>query len=164
MRLGPEGSFDARQIYPFTAYVRVGDEIWIYYLGLDASHSAVLPATKQGTVSRAVFRLDGFMSADAGAKGGAIVTKPFQFSGRSLEVNVDCSAGGHLDVEFLDAESNPIPGFTARDHHRIYYNNVHQRVTFGDNSDLSALAGRTVRLRFQMHDCKLYAFQFLPSA
>ena len=163
MRLGPEGAFDSRQLYPFTAYVVVGDELWVYYLGLNLSHSSVLPGKNQGTVSRAVFRLDGFMSADAGAEGGTLVTKLITFSGQDLEVNVDCSAGGHLDVEILDAQNRPIPGFTSADHDRIYYNNVHKRVTFRGHPDLSALAGRPVRLRFVMRDCKLYAFQFLTS-
>jgi hypothetical protein len=164
MRLGPEGSFDSRQIYPFTAYVAVGDEIWIYYLGLSLSHSEVLPGSRQGVVSRAVFRRDGFVSADAGSEGGTIVTKPLKFAGRSLEMNVDCSAGGHLDVEVLDEDNHPIPGFTAADHNRIYYNNIYKQVTFGGKADLSALAGRTIRLRFRMRDCKLYSFQFLADA
>jgi hypothetical protein len=41
----------------------------------------------------------------------------------------------------------------------IYYNNVHtKRVTFAGTPDLTALIGRTIRLRFTMRDCKLYAF------
>lgn len=160
MRLGTEGAFDSRQIYPFTAYVVVGDEIWIYYLGLNASHSEVLPGKRQGTVSRMVFRRDGFMSADAGSAGGTIVTKPLIFSGKHLELNVDCSAGGRLDLEFLDEQRQPIKGFTLAEHDRIYYNHVHKRVTFQGRSDLSALAGKPIRLRFALRDCKLYAFQF----
>jgi hypothetical protein len=159
MRLGPEGSFDSRQLYPFTSYVIMGDEIWIYYLGLNASHSQVLPEKNQGTVSHAVFRLDGFMSLDAGHDGGIITTKPLRFSGHELEVNVDCSAGGHLDLEVLDETNKPITGFASAD--RIYYNDVHKRVTFAGKSDLTALIGRTIRLRFTMRDCKLYAFQFV---
>ena len=160
MALGPEGAFDSRQIYPFVGYVTVGDEIWIYYLGFNATHSQVLPEKKQGTVSRMVFRRDGFMSASAGHPGASIVTKPLKFSGSRLELNVDCSAGGHLDLEILDAQDKPLPGFTAADHDRVYYNHLHKRVTFGGHEDLSTLAGKTIRLRFIMRDCKLYAFQF----
>jgi len=160
IRLGPDGTFDSRQIYPFVNHVIVGDEIWIYYLGADVTHQASLGGKQLGTVSRAVFRLDGFMSADAGNDGGTLITKPLQFEGNSLELNYDASAGGRLDLEILDESGKPIPGFTVADHDRAYYNFVHKRVTFNGSPDVAKLAGRTVKLRFQTRNCKLYAFQF----
>ncbi len=160
IRLGPEGAFDSRQIYPFANYVVVGDEIWIYYLGADVTHLASLAAKNMGTVSRAVFRLDGFMSADAGREEGVLVTKPLVFEGDCLEVNYDASAGGRLDLEILDESGKPIPGYTFSDHDRAYYNFVHGRMTFRGSPDVSALAGRAVRLRFRLRACSLYAFRF----
>ena len=157
MPLGPDGAFDSRQIYPFVNYVAVGDEIWIYYLGFPVTHDQVLPEKKQGTVSRAVFRRDGFMSATAGHEGATLVTRPLTFSGARLELNVDCSAGGRLDLDILGEDSRPLPGFSAD---RVYYNSPRKVVTFRGHEDLFSLAGKIIRLRFKMRDCRLYAFQF----
>ena len=40
-------------------------------------------------------------------------------------------------------------------------NDVAYTVGWGDKSDVSALAGKPVRLRFEMRSAKLYAFQFV---
>ena len=43
----------------------VVDEVWIYFAGLDVSHKEQLLLNSNGTRTRAVLRLDGFLSADA---------------------------------------------------------------------------------------------------
>jgi hypothetical protein len=37
-----------------------------------------------------------------------------------LELNVDCSAGGHLNVELQSADGQPLPAYTLADCDRIY--------------------------------------------
>ncbi len=85
------------------------------------------------------------------------------FSGDRLELNVDCSAGGHLNVELQSVDGQPQPGFTLADCDRIYHNHIRRTVTWKGQSSVSELAGKPVRVRIVMRDCRLYAFQFAES-
>ena len=90
---------------------------------------------------------------------GTAVTKPFVLEGDALQVNVDARSG-RFHVEVLNAEGEPIPGFTAGD--AEFYNHIDElrlKPRWKNNEDLSALRGRTIRLKFHLHDSQLYAFQ-----
>lgn len=171
LRLGPKGSFWSKTIWP-SNIIRVGDELWIYFIGLDVAHSLdqdrklaeVLnrKGPHKGSHGRAVLRLDGFISADAAYTGGELTTKPLVFSGAKLQLNVDTSAGGTARVEIQDAAGQPIAGFTAADADEINGNHIRVRATWNGKDDVGSLAGKSVRLRFVMRDSRLYSFQFLP--
>lgn len=163
--LGLDGQFDSRSLYPGVGYAVVGSEIWLYYSAYNCTHVESLdgkdPFSKYlGTITRATLRLDGFVSATATHSGAELVTKPLVFSGDHLELNVDCSAGGHLNVELQTSEGKPLPGFSLAECDRVYHNNIRKIVTWKGQSNLSELAGKPVRMRMVMRDCKLYAFQF----
>ncbi|MBN2296410.1 MAG: hypothetical protein JXM70_28535 [Pirellulales bacterium] len=165
MRLGPEGRFDSRYVWAMPNPIRMGDEIWIYYVGSNTDHNDhVDPATpggkRLGAVSRAVMRLDGFVSADAPYEGGQLTTPTIRFAGKKLELNLDTSGGGSVRVELLDEKGEPIEGYTASDAMPLFGNSVRMPVSWGDNTDVSRLAGKPIKIRFIMRDCKLYAFQF----
>lgn len=167
--LGPEKEFDSRSLYPGVGYAVVGNKIWLYYSAYDCTHIESLDGAQPfekylGTITRATLRLDGFVSANAGHGGAEIVTKPVTFTGDHLELNVDCSAGGHLNVELQSADGKPIPGFALADCDRIYHNNIRKTVTWKGGGDLSSLKGQPVRMRMVMRDAKLYAFQFATKA
>lgn len=163
--LGVDGSFDSRSLYPGVGYAVVGPEIWLYYSAYDCTHIESLDGERPfekflGTITRATLRLDGFVAATAGHDGSEIVTKTVTFTGDHLELNVDCSAGGQMNVELQTAAGEPISGFTLADSDRIYHNNIRKLVTWKGKSDLSQLVGQPVRLKLTMRDCKLYALQF----
>jgi hypothetical protein len=163
LRLGPSGSFYSKWVWPLRQPVRMGDELWLYYWGTNESHSQQLdPAAKKldAAISRAVMRLDGFVSVDASYSGGAVTTPPIIFEGAALELNLDTSAGGITQVEICDATGKPIPGYTLREADALNGNNVRMPVTWQGKGDVSKLAGQIVKLRLKLRDCKLYAFQF----
>ena len=83
------------------------------------------------------------------------------FTGAHLELNFDGSAGGWVRVEVLDEKGKPVPRFTEKDADTITGNSIAKTVKWRASSDLSALAGRPIKLRFVMRDAKLFAFQFL---
>lgn len=166
--LGPDGEFDSRSLYPGVGYAVVGPEIWLYYSAYDCTHIQSLDGKKPfekylGTITRAKLRLDGFVSASAGHSGAEIITKPLTFTGDHLELNVDCSAGGQLNVELQTRDGEAVPGYTLSDSDRIYHNNIRKTVTWNGKSDLSSFQGQPIRLKLSMRDCKLYAFQFATS-
>ena len=67
-----------------------------------------------------------------------------------------------MEVELLDQQGHPIPGFTREDVLPVNGNSVRMPVRWkGANSDVSQLAGKPIKVRFLMRECKLYAFQFV---
>lgn len=163
LSVGPAGSFDSKWIWAMPGLVTMKDEIWIYYFGMNLDHFWRLDPDGPGImagISRAKLRVDGFVSADFDYAGGTILTPPLRFDGSRLELNVDTGAGGMGRVEILDEHGAPIPGFTLADADFINGNKVRTAVSWGGKTDLSALEGRTVRLRFKMRSAKFYAFQF----
>ncbi|QDU78778.1 hypothetical protein Pla110_04820 [Polystyrenella longa] len=165
LSLGPEGEFDSRFVWAMPDPVRMGDELWFYYVGSNRDHDRVVDPANGGEhragVSRAVLRLDGFVSANAGYEGGEMTTPLIRFTGQSLELNVDTGGGGSVLVELLDEEGQPLPGYSKNDTVPVIGNSVNMPVSWEGGTDVSELAGRPIRLRFHMQDCQLYAFQFV---
>jgi hypothetical protein len=165
LRPGPAGRFDSRQIWAMPNPIIVGDEIWIYYSGLnwdrtDQTDPAAPHGRRMSAISRAVMRLDGFVSADAPYGGGELTTRPLRFSGSRLELNVDTAGGGGVRVELLDGTGKPIRGLSGAASVWHVGNSVRLSVTWPGDVDLESWAGKPVRLRFVLRDAKLYAFQF----
>jgi hypothetical protein len=163
LRLGPEGSFYSKWIWPVLQPVRMGDELWIYYFGTNQNHSTEVDPKSQrleSAISRAVLRLDGFVSIDAAYSGGWFTTPPLVYQGSRLELNLDTSAGGTALVEIRDALGKPIAGYSLAEADTLNGNSVRMPVSWKGSNDLSKLAGRAVRLHFKLRDCRLYALQF----
>ena len=159
--LGLMGTRDGGCIWPTLGMIRRGNEIWQYYCGTRHTHGYTDPGLRgSGGLCLLVQRLDGFVSADAGHRGGEIVTPSLRFKGERLEVNVDCTAQGTLLVEVLDERERPIPGYTLAEAEPVDRNPLAACVRWTSGRAVGALQGRPVRLRFRMSSSKLYAFQF----
>ena len=127
-------------------------ELSLYYLehGYRPSHR----------IRRATIRTDGFVSIHAGAKPGAMVTKPFLFKGSELVINYSTSAAGSIRVEVQDESGKPMEGFTLEDCHAIYGDELERTVKWRNSSDLSRFAGKPIRLKFELQDADLYSIRF----
>ncbi|MCX6897993.1 MAG: hypothetical protein NT105_04760 [Verrucomicrobia bacterium] len=101
-------------------------------------------------------------SAHAGARGGEFTTRPMIFSGGHLVLNYATSAAGSVQVEIQDASGQPLPGFALADMPLLYGDELDATVAWKSGTDVSALAGKPVRLRFVMKDADVYALQFTP--
>ena len=117
-------------------------------------------AQKSWHIQRQTLRLDGFSSLSAPYEGGEMQTRPFRFSGRELRVNYATSAAGSLQLEIQDSEGKVIPGFAATDCPEIIGDEIERVVSWKGGSDLSGIAGQTIRLRFVMKDADLYSLRF----
>lgn len=105
-------------------------------------------------------RLDGFASVRAPYAGGEMTTKPLKFTGKQLDLNFATSAAGGIRVEIQDAAGKPIPGYSLADANELIGNEISRSASWKSSSDVSGLAGKTVRLRFVMKDADLYALRF----
>jgi hypothetical protein len=78
-------------------------------------------------------------------------------------VNADAHAG-ELRVEVLDEAGKVMPAFSQANCIPVCADKTLQAVQWKDGKDLSALAGRPVKLRFHLKDSRLYAFWVSPDA
>jgi len=117
---------------------------------------------KSSQLRRFTLRLDGFVAVHASAAEGEMVTRPFIFKGESLRMNFSTSAAGSVRVELQDEQSQPLEGFTLADCPEIYGDEIDRVVTWKGGSDVGALAGKPIRLRFVMNDADLYSIRFQP--
>ena len=105
-------------------------------------------------------RIDGFVSVHAPLRGGEFTTHPVLFEGTELMMNFSTSAAGSIQIEIQDANGRPIPGFSLAENPEIFGDAIEYSVPWRQGSDLGALSGRPVRLRFVLKDADLYSIQF----
>jgi hypothetical protein len=109
---------------------------------------------------RYTLRLDGFVSINAGWKGGELITKPLRFKGDRLGINFATSSAGSIRVEIQDANGKPLTGFKLKECPDVFGDEIDRTVEWKSGTDVSDLAGKTVRLRFVLQDADLYALKF----
>lgn len=142
------------------------DRIDQYFGGYAFTHGDTnarerLKGRELGGIFRVSQRIDGFISMDFAYGGGVIVTQPFTFAGNRLELNVNTSAAGEGRVAILDESGKEVDGFGLADCRIVNGDYLSEVVEWKKGSDVSPLAGKVVRLRFEMRGAKLYAFQFV---
>lgn len=119
------------------------------------------PEKEASVISRVVCRMDGFVSVSAGVKGGEFTTEPLIFTGKELVLNVDTSAIGNVACELQNEKGEAIPGFALADCGLVHScNQINRVVGWKGGRDLSALAGKPVRLKMKIVSADVYAFQF----
>ena len=125
-----------------------------------------LYATEGGWVGKAnqmrryTLRIDGFVSVQAPITGGQMVTVPLTFDGKELQVNYATSAAGGVRVEIQNEQGEAVPGFALEDCPVIFGDAIEGTVSWKNGPDVGSLAGKPVRLRFELKDADVFAFQF----
>lgn len=150
--IGPE-NWVSRTNYPAMNVVQTSEHTLSIYVNQNYGQPTA-------HLRRYEIRLDGFASVRAPFSGGEMITKPITFTGNRLELNFATSAAGRIRVEIQDVNGDPIPGFTLEDCQDIVGNRISQTVAWTGGSNVGALAGTPIRLRFKMQDADLYALQF----
>ena len=110
-------------------------------------------------VRRFTFRTDGFVSLHAKLK-ATVMTKPLIFRGKELELNYVTSDGGFVRVELQDEKGKSIPGFTLDACTLPSGDHLDRSVSWNSKTDVSALAGKPVRLRVELQHADLYSLRF----
>jgi len=132
--------------------VTVGDRDYIYYCGYSAGHKV---GDRQNGL--AVLRKNGFVSRDAGAAGGSLLTPLVAFSGAHVTVNANIE--GELRVRVLNKGGNAVPGFDWADCEPIQGDSVSHIVRW--KSAVASLKGKPVRLEFSLRRTQLYGFDLV---
>lgn len=105
---------------------------------------------------RYTIRLDGFFSWTAPYRGGEVLTKPITLDGGEMQLNFATSALGGVIVSVCDENGDALEGYRS---YTMFGDTVDRPVEF--EKPLSALKGKTVRLKFEMKDAHLYSFAFV---
>lgn len=105
--------------------------------------------------------IDRFVAAEFDYTGGRIVTDPILFEGNRLIVNVDTGAMGEATVGLLEPDGTSIRGYTTSDCDLINGDWIERVVSWRrGEKDVSAWAGRPIRLELKMRGARLYALRF----
>ncbi len=116
---------------------------------------------KGSAVRRYTLRLDGFVSINGPASdGNELITKPFTFNGTKLHLNFATSAAGRIRVEFQNIDGSPIPGYSLEECNSLFGDTVDRVVSWEGGADVSTLAGKPIRARFELRDADLYSLKF----
>jgi len=120
---------------------------------------------KPGKLRRYTLRLDGFVSIHATMEGGQVTTKPIRFSGTKLTLNYSSSARGGIRVGLVDTAGKAIAGYSLDECPWIYGDHLDRPVEWyrGEEvtNDVSTLAGKLVKIIFELKDADLYSYQFV---
>jgi hypothetical protein len=108
---------------------------------------------------RFALRTDGFVAANAPLSGGELLTKNLRFAGNALYLNFSTSAAGSVRVEVQGEDGRAVEGYALADCTEIYGDEIERKVIWR-GGDLSALAGKALRLRFVLRDADLFALRF----
>jgi hypothetical protein len=111
-------------------------------------------------IRRFAYRLDGFVALRAENAGGEALTRPVRFAGKSLVLNYRTRPGGSVRVELRAEDGAPIRGFAAADARALQGDETAAPAAWSGGTDVAALAGRPIRLRFLLQDAELYSFRF----
>ena len=145
----------------YTAPVRVGDELYIYYT---STRNPERDTTKPNTpwppqqVGLARLRYDGFASLNAGEEPGRIVTRPLTFAGTSLFVNADVADGGWIKAAVLSRDSKPVGGCTLDEAVALMKGTARGRIAWKSKDILDFPGEDHLRIVFQLKNARLYSF------
>ena len=147
--------------------LRVKDELRFYYACWNGEHLAFYRdgtpyysnRMRNSSTAWATLRVDGHVSLDGGKQPGHLVTHPIRFDGGQLLVNAKVPSGV-MRVEVQDDAGKPIAGFSLEDCHSVTGDSIRRPIAWKANQDVSSLAGRVIRLKFELQQGELYSFRF----
>ncbi len=152
--------FDQSIMNVATEPIVVRDEIWHYYTAINTTHGGPMPPKRIG-IALAKWRLDGFVSLDAGDVEGVIETTTLPAAGVYLEINAKAAAG-RVIVEVLDASGNVLDGYRAEEGEPFNDDQVRHVVRWKHRETLPT--NREYRLRFRLKNASLFSYTLKQEA
>jgi len=142
----------------FDRPVLVGEKLYFYYVGLAAGH-------KTGTRSKglAFLRKDGYVSRRAkGNAPGILTTIPILLPREPeacLALNATTFEGGSIRVCILDAQRQPLYGYTLNDCQPVRGDETDLLVRWNNHDRLPEQTGESIRLQFELCKAEIYGFE-----
>jgi hypothetical protein len=158
---GPEGAFDWGEAYYSNGLFAHGDKTYCYYTGKSTLHKG----PGDYAIGLATLPRDRLiaLSQEDPSRPAVVETKTFRCPVGQLLVN--STGEGSLQIEVLDADGKPLPGYSAAATRLAPAGAIYQSVAWktGDNAHTLADPGERlhagVRLRFRLDGVRLHAFK-----
>ena len=141
--------------------IRCGDQLYLYFRGAARRHGPYEgPDNTEAPIhiGLAKLRVHGFASMGSSFDGGQFLTTRWGIDGGQLVLNAK-SDYGEIRVELQDENEKPLPGYSLEDCDPVTADGLELPVTWKDQPDLSGAAGKTVRIRFQLKNARLYSYR-----
>lgn len=167
---GEIGSYDAGY-QDMSGPITHGGKHWLYYGAFSGVHGE---RNRYGEdricVALATLPEDRWVGLLAGPDQAAIVTKPLNFQGENLFIDIDASNPQdrgkgfrnfdecELRAAITDQSGKPLDGFSL-DKSKVLLESGRKEMTW-PGANVAALAGQPIRLRLAMRNCALYSIQF----
>ena len=148
-----EGDYDWGCAYSAAYPVFLDNEIRVYYGGSNGLHTS----WRDGFLCLATLRPDGFAGYEPRSADGAaiITTKPLKGDVASLSITADVQTGGSVRVAVVDGHGRELARAKP-----VTQTVTGARIAWKRNVEVSRSKG--IRLRFELKDARLYAFQIFP--
>jgi len=147
----PAGEWDSAMLMTAAHLIEKDGLWWLYYCGCPYPHKT---GNKRyfaiGLAQTPVGRL---VSARCWNREGSWTVGPLQLAGSELHINA--AILDKLQVTVLDEQGQPLPGYQSAP---VQGNGIDLPVQWPDGRDLTVLAGRQVKLRFDLNDAEIFAF------
>lgn len=159
-----EGDWDRAYIHSAGGVcLVVGDKLFFYHGGWSGKSPAIISDMyADGSTGISFLRRDGFASMEAGAEAGFLTTRCITFHGKHLFVNAD-TADGQLRAEIQNEAGQPIDKLSLTDSSTVAADTTLKMMRWGKTDDLSHLAGRPVKIRFEVTNGGIYSFWLSPN-
>lgn len=153
--VGPKNSWDDGMVTTATQPLIVGDQLWLYYGGIDGTHMPAKDEPWRSGIGLATLRKDGFASLDAGEKTGTIMTKRLANTKGPLRLNYAAQSGS-IRVEVLDEGGKAMPGYTREECNPLSGDALDAAVSWKTRKELPP--NTAIRLQFVLEKASLYSF------
>ena len=148
--------------------IEMDDHVRIYYGGWPALHPpGSNPADEEAYsagICLSTLRRDGFVSIDAGADGGYMLTRPLAYPGGKLHINAKTGADGFIKAAVREGDGvrdGEWPkGYRFEDSVSFSGDSLDHELTWGGADTLDSFPSKTLRLHFWMEYAELYSFWF----
>src|SRR5262249_38481260 len=117
-------------------------------------------------IALATLKRDRFASLETGIPDAGpcrLITKPFVVRRPRLYLNAATWMKGSIRVEALTRDWQPIPGFSEPEAREIQGDALDHPVRWLNQTDLAALGGQEIRLKFYMTRARLHAITLSDS-
>jgi hypothetical protein len=150
---GEPGAWDSRMIRTASSLVVRPDRLFLLYSGSSNIHYR----TSNWEIGLATLRVDGFVSLDAGAEEGSLLTKPLAFEAGRLRINAAVAPGGYVKGEVVGDNGRPVAGYGAADCRAFTGDSIEGDLTWDGHTAVPASVPKGTRLRFLLRNARLYS-------
>ncbi len=164
---GEPGAWDDAGGWPSAREIPAGEHQLFYYQGVRAAHADPDDQHGQSGVGVTRIKRDRYIGLSAPDE-GTVTTRPVRLTHHAarmpergvLTLNAEAT-NGQIRVEVLDANGNPVPGFTRDECVPFTGDELDVCVRWQDHPNLYPVIGKPVKLKFYLKNATVYGFQVL---